>query len=112
MDSGKSVDRVVASLGALYKQAETVLASDNCGSVNELRDNVNLTYNVFNSLCSNLSIGDGDVITGTSLTRHNVDERYWNFNLEINKWFERFHFCEIRLNLLLCQSWTQQAEIH
>ena len=32
------------------------------------------------------------MIIGTSLTRHNVDERYWNFKLEINKWFERFHF--------------------
>ena len=92
MDSGESVQRVVASLGEWYKQAEIVLASDNCDSVNELRDNVNSAYNQFNSLCSNLSIGDCDVIIGTSLTRHNVDERYWNFKLEINKWFERFHF--------------------
>ena len=33
-----------------------------------------------------------DMITGTSLTRHNVDECCWNFKLEINKWFKRFHF--------------------
>ena len=92
MDSGESVQRVVVSLGEWYKQAEIVLASDNCDSVNELRDNVNSAYNQFNFLCSNLSIGDCDVIIGTSLTRHNVDERYWNFKLEINKWFERFHF--------------------
>ena len=87
----KAVKGFVDSLGDLFKQGEILMASDNCNNcdkVTEIISNVNSTYDKLIFLCSTTS--ESDVLPGTSLTRLDVDERYWNFKLKAKQWFESF----------------------
>ena len=84
----KAIKRVVDSLGDLFKQGEILMASDNCNNcdkVIEIISNVNSTYDKLIFLCSTIS--ESDVLPGTSLTRLDVDERYWNLKLKAKQWF-------------------------
>ena len=67
------------------------MASDNCNNcdkVTEIISNFNSTYDKLIFLCSTIS--ESDVLPGTSLTRLDVDERYWNFKLKAKQSFESF----------------------
>ena len=77
----KALKRVVDSLGDLLKQGEILMVSDNCDKVPEIISSVNSTYDKLVFLCSTIS--ESDVLPGTSLTRLDVDEQYWNFDTKI-----------------------------
>ena len=85
----KAIVETVASLGELYKRGEILLASDNSDSVSNLMHQVNSVYDNFVTLCSNLSVSD--MIPGTSITKLDVDEGYWDFKLKVKNWFESFN---------------------
>ena len=61
---------------------------NNCDKVAEIISNVNSTFHKLIFLCSTIS--ESDVLPSTSLTRLDVDERYWNFKLKSKQWFESF----------------------
>ena len=85
----KAIVETVASLGELYEQGEILLASDKCDNVSNLMYQVHSVYDNFVTLCSNLSVCD--VVFGTSITKLDVDEGYWNFKLKVKNCFESFN---------------------
>ena len=92
----KAIKRGFDSLGDMFKQGEILMAYDNCNNCDkatEIISNVNSTYDKLIFLCSTIS--ESDVLAGTSLTRLDVDERYWNFKLKAKQWLESFSDCAL-----------------
>ena len=92
-----NLPEAVAQLNNLYKLDETLMATTaNADNISELLTKVNLAYDSFTFLFSDLAYGD--VIQGGSATTLDFDTGYGKFKQRVQQWFDSLNSSDTQVS--------------
>ena len=86
-----NLDEAVAQINNLYKLGRTLMVTTaNADKMSKLLTKVNLAYDSFTFVSSDLA--HGDVIQGSSATKLDFDTGYGEFKQRVQQWFDNLTF--------------------